>query len=116
MATPAPRPRKQAPPPPQATPVTPDTICLPIPVHRYRVLFADGALVDFLVGRDTSDTRADMLDAHYGKRPQASRHDDPSYRIEGIAHLGEEYVYTPHPTMGTVTVNVPMPPSRPTPS
>lgn len=91
----------------------PDTISLPIPVHRFRVLFADGALVDFLASWDTSDTRAKMLDAHYGPN-RAKGHDrhDPQVRIEGIAHLGEEYVYTPHPTMGTVTVNVPMPASR----
>jgi hypothetical protein len=70
-------------------------VCLPIPVHRFRVLFADGALVDFLASWDTSNVRAEMLDAHYGPRPKTAH--DPHVRIEGVAHLGQEYVYTPEP-------------------
>jgi len=83
--------------PPVAAPGTQaqETICLPVPIARYRVLFADGALVDFLAYADHSGIREQMLDAHYGKRSQASKHNDPTYRIEGVAHLGQEYVYTP---------------------
>jgi hypothetical protein len=81
----------------QVPQVNPETIALPVPIHRFRVLFADGALVDFLASWDTSDTRGQMLDRHYGKRPAKDRHNDPTYRIEGIAHLGQEYVYTPEP-------------------
>jgi hypothetical protein len=73
------------------------TVCLPVVIERYRVLFADGDLIDFLATRDTSDTRGQMLDAHYGKRPEKARHNDPTYRIEGIAYLGEEYVHVPEP-------------------
>ena len=75
--------------------VHPPTIALPVSIERFRVLFADGALVDFLTSRDTSDIRAQMLDAHYGKRPQTQKHNDPTYRIEGIAYLGTEYIHTP---------------------
>jgi len=99
----APRPRKatqETTEPPGAAPAprpAHEVICLPVSIQRYRVLFADGALVDFLAASGNSDVRADMLDAHYGKRPAAQRHSDPTYRIEGVAYLGEEYVHQPTP-------------------
>jgi hypothetical protein len=62
-------------------------------VYRYRVLFSDGQTVDFLSYADHSGIRGQMLDAHFGpKRPKEAQD-----RIEGIAHLGEAYVYTPQP-------------------
>jgi len=76
-----------------------ECVGLPFPIQRYRVLFSDGVTQDFLSYSDHSGVRGEMLDAHFGKRPK-----DSQARIEGIAHLGTEYVYTPHPTMGTVTV------------
>jgi hypothetical protein len=57
------------------------------------VLFSDGALVDYLAYADHSGIRAQMLDAHFGKRPSKAEQQD--CRIEGIAHMGEVYVHTP---------------------
>jgi hypothetical protein len=86
---PAPRPRRQLVRPNDHQP-TP----LPFPINRYRVLFSDGALVDFLSYADHSGIRGEMLEAHFGKLP-AKGPKAQEARIEGIAHLGQEYVYTP---------------------
>lgn len=64
---------------------------LPFPVNRYRVMFSDGDVIDFLSYADHSGIREQMLDAHFGKRPK----DDRDKRIEGIAHLGMVYEVKP---------------------
>jgi hypothetical protein len=64
---------------------------IPVAIHRYRVLFGDGATVDYLAHSHNSDVRALMLDEHYGKRAKGN-HDD---RIEGIVDLGVAYQHTP---------------------
>jgi hypothetical protein len=69
----------------------PRIVPLPFPINRYRVLFSDGATIDFLSYADHSGIREQMLEAHCGKRPK----DETTHGIEGIAHLGQEYVYTP---------------------
>ena len=94
-------PRLTRKPPEPPTLVITNTVGLSFPVNRYRVLFSDGVTQDFLSYADHSGVRAQMLDAHFGPRPK----DSQDKRIEGIAHLGQEYVYTPHPTTGTVTVD-----------
>jgi hypothetical protein len=90
------RPRKPPEPGSQAYtesygPRTP-AVGLPFAVNRYRVLFSDGVTVDFLSYSDHSGIRGEMLAQHYGKVPRDKEHLN---RIEGIAHLGQEYVYTP---------------------
>lgn len=69
----------------------PYPVPIPVPIYRYRVLFSDGALVDFLAYSDHSGIRGDMLEHHYGKRTKPPA----EHRIEGIAHLGQVYVHTP---------------------
>ena len=64
---------------------------LPFPVNRYRVMFSDGDVIDFLSYSDHSGIREQMLDAHFGPRPKGPQ----DKRIEGIAHLG--MVYEVHP-------------------
>jgi hypothetical protein len=76
--------------PANATPVIP-TVGLPFAVNRYRVMFSDGDVIDFLSYSDHSGIREQMLDAHFGPRPKSAQ----DKRIEGIAHLGQEYVHTP---------------------
>jgi hypothetical protein len=74
----------------------PEVIPLPVSIERYRVLFSDGALVDFLAYADHSGIRGQMLDAHFGPRPKSPRRgDENEARIEGVAHLGQVYVHTP---------------------
>ena len=84
------RPRK-APQEMPAVPVVPTTVGLPFAVNRYRVMFSDGDVIDFLSYSDHSGIREQMLDAHFGPRPKSAQ----DKRIEGIAHLGQEYVHTP---------------------
>jgi len=73
------------------------TVPLPFPVNRYRVMFSDGDVIDFLSYSDHSGIREAMLDAHYGPRvgKTARAQGDQDKRIEGIAHLGQEYIHTP---------------------
>lgn len=102
MAT-APRPRRTTPrpkppqPAPQAQawngaiPIVP----LDVPIYRYRVMFSDGDVVDFLAPSDHSGYREQMLDAHWPTRPRKAV-GDVEHRIEGIAHLGQVYVHMPN--------------------
>jgi hypothetical protein len=63
---------------------------IPVAIHRVRVLFADGAVVDYLTHSTNSDVRAFMLDQHYGKRAK----DHPG-RLEAAVDLGALYEHVP---------------------
>jgi hypothetical protein len=69
------------------------TISIPVAIRRYRVLFSDGATVDFLSYSDHSGIRAQMLELHFGKLPKAQQGADKG--IAGIADLDVVYVHTP---------------------
>jgi hypothetical protein len=77
-----------------------ETVAVPVPIHRYRVLFSDGAVVDFLAGRDDSNLREHMRITHWGaKGPDSVKAKDGVTRaIVGVTDLGEELVYTPDAT------------------
>lgn len=79
---------------PASAQADPPCIPLPFPVYRYRVLFTDGATVDFLAYSDHSGIRGQMLDQHFGKRPK-TRPGDSLEGIAGIAPMGQVYVHTP---------------------
>lgn len=65
---------------------------IPVDVYRYRVLFADGVVQDFLAISDNSDVRGAMFEAHYGRKSGDRAGPD---RIEGVTRLGIAYTYTP---------------------
>ena len=69
-----------------------NVIPIPIAVKRYRVMFDDGTVEDYLAARDDSLVRGAMLDAHYGKRGA-----DKSLGIAGVVDLGVEYTHSPLP-------------------
>lgn len=95
MATrraPAAREVQPPPQPPSTRPTGTETVALPVEVHRVRVMFADGATVDFLtVDRGGSHMREAALKHHYGTRSPKEQ----GQRIEGVADLGVEYTHTP---------------------
>jgi hypothetical protein len=70
--------------------MTDDLVPVPIAIFRYRVLYSDGAVIDFLACREDSFVRAVMLKTHFPKSPSKS-----DGRIVGVAELGFEYEYTP---------------------
>jgi hypothetical protein len=65
---------------------------VPIAVHRYRVLFSDGDVREYLARWDDSDVRAFMFADHFG-RPSGKANTDE--KIAGVADLGVVYEYTP---------------------
>jgi len=72
------------------------TTSVDIPIHRFRVLFSDGAVEDFLANRDDSVLREHMLRTHWGARgkPEHGDRKDPR-AIVGVTDLGLVYVHTP---------------------
>ena len=64
-------------------------VCIPVTIHRYRVLYSDGAMVDYLASSDNSNIRAAMVAHKFGAKP------DKFDRIEGVVDMGVEYVHTP---------------------
>jgi hypothetical protein len=73
-------------------------IGIEIPVHRYRVLFSDGEVLNFLAARDDSDIRGQMFEIHYGK-PRKDDRDGKA--IAGVVDLGVEYRHCPSQLGGT---------------
>jgi hypothetical protein len=68
----------------------------PVPIHRYRVMYTDGHVEDFLAARDDSNLRQYMLQTHWGPKGPPSdthRHDG----IAGVVDKGVDHVYTPTP-------------------
>lgn len=74
-----------------------ETVVVPCPFHRYRVLFSDGVVMDFIASRDDSELRRLALVTHWGdKGPESSKKKDADpRRIVGVVDLGEELVFTP---------------------
>jgi hypothetical protein len=63
-----------------------------VPVHRYRVLFADGEVQDFLAAKDDSSVREQMLNLHSPARDKKER---GQQGILGVADLGVAYEHHP---------------------
>jgi hypothetical protein len=72
-----------------------ETVPMPIPVHRYRIMFADGAIVDFLATRDGSELRDFALAHHYDTDPPYGK---GAHTIVGVADLGLVFTYEPRPS------------------
>jgi hypothetical protein len=73
-----------------------DIVGVPVTFHRYRVMFSDGDVRDYLAVRDDSDVRAWWVEHHFGyKSTDASAKKHPADLIEGVADMGEELTYTP---------------------
>jgi hypothetical protein len=71
-----------------------DVVVIPIDVHRYRVLFSDGRVQDFLAHRDTSTAREVMLAWARQSSYEARIVPGDSLSIQGISDLGVEYTWT----------------------
>lgn len=67
------------------------------PFHRYRVLFSDGAVSDFIAGRDDSNLREHMRITHWGTRgpDSANAKDGVTRAIVGVTDMGEAFVFDP---------------------
>lgn len=73
---------------------------VPVDFHRFRVLYSDGEVIDFIASRDDSTLREHMLATHWGDKgppgKQPKKGDDR--RIAGVADLGLVVTYTPEVT------------------
>lgn len=72
-------------------PRTIKTTAVPTDFHRFRVLYSDGTVIDFIADRDDSTLRDHMLSTHW---PDKGKMVDER-RIAGVADLGRVETYTP---------------------
>lgn len=71
------------------------TTPIEVPIHRYRVMFTDGHVEDFLSSRDDSDKRGFMLTTHWGPKGPPNVRGTPLNAIASVVDMGVEYVHTP---------------------
>jgi hypothetical protein len=71
-----------------------DAVPVPCSFHRIRVMFHDGATVDYIAYEADSHFRQWVVENHYGVKESSAKW-DKKWRIEVIVDLGEEFVFTP---------------------
>jgi hypothetical protein len=74
-----------------------EVVAVRVTFHRYRVLFDDGVVMDFIASRDDSVLREEMRVSHWGAKGAESvkAKDGKERRIVGVTALGEVCAYTP---------------------
>jgi len=70
-----------------------------VPIHRYRILFSDGTVEDWLASRDDSTLRGEILANHWKpKGPDPTNPKDKNQRfLAGVVDRGVDSVHAPTP-------------------
>lgn len=80
---------------------------VPVDFHRFRVLYSDGEVIDFIAARDDSTLRDHMLRTHWGaKGPGQNPAKGDRRRIAGVADLGLVSTHTPPTEFDDVAAEV----------